>query len=117
MRPTPKQVLIGATAAVVVSTAFLPLVPGYGTNLGQGVALGGRALVARAASSVFADQHHGVVWGVAALLNGLLFFVPGWAIYAVTRRKRPGLGAGLLVAWCLFYLASLFWLFPALDGP
>lgn len=117
MRATPKQVLIGATVAVIISTAFLPLVPGYGTDLGQGVELGSWTLVAHAVSSVFADQHHGVVWAVAALLNGLLFFVPGWAIYAATRRRRPGLGAGLLLVWCLFYLASLFWLFPALDGP
>ena len=92
------------------------MVSGYGTNLGQGVALGSWAIVAQATSSAFADQHDGVVWAVAALLNGLLFFVPGWLIYAAARRRRPRLGAGLLVAWCLFYLASLFWLFPALDG-
>jgi hypothetical protein len=117
MRPTLKQVLFGATVAVVASTGFLPLVSGYGTHLGQGVELGSWALVAHSVSSGFADRHDGVVWTVAALLNGLLFFVPGWAIYAVTRRRRPRLGAGLLVVWWLFYLASLFWLFPALDGP
>ncbi len=117
MRPTPKQLLIGTTGAVAAATGFLPTVSGYGTVLYQAVVLGSWGLVARSVSSGFADQHDGVVWAVATLLNGLVFFIPAWILYAVTWRRRPRLGAGLLMAWCLFYLASLFYLFPALDGP
>lgn len=90
---------------------------GYGTLLAQAVVLWSWGVVARLASSRFADQHDLTVWGVAALVNSLLFFVPALVIYAVTRRKRPRLGVGLLLGWCLFCLASLFWLFPAADGP
>lgn len=117
MQPTPGKVLAGTTGAVVASTALLTSVTGYGTLLSQAVLLGSWSVVARLVSSRFADQHDGTVWGVAALVNSLLFFVPALVIYAVTRRKRPRLGVGLLLGWCLFYLASLFWLLPAGDGP
>ena len=117
MRATPKTVLMGTTGAVAASTGLLALVSGYGTFLYQVVALASWEVVARATSSRFADQHDGAVWGTAVLINGLLFSVPALLIYALTRRKRRRLGVGLLLLWCLFYLASLFWLFPASDGP
>lgn len=117
VRATPKAVLVGTTGAVAASTGFLALVSGYGTVLYQVVVLGSWGLVARVTSSRFADQHDGTVWSVAVLINGLLFFVPALLIYAGTRRKRRRLGVGLLLLWCLFYVASLFWLFPASDGP
>jgi phosphotransferase system glucose/maltose/N-acetylglucosamine-specific IIC component len=117
MRSTPKQVLMGATGAVVASTAFLPSVTGYGTALYQAVALASWAIVARLVSSRFADQHDAVVWLVAIVVNGLFFFLPAWIAYAATRKKWPRGGIAILIAWCLFYLVSLFWLFPSSDGP
>lgn len=117
MRATAKHVLAGTTGAVAASTGLLPLVSGYGTVLAQAVVLGSWSVVARLASSRFADQHDGAVWTVAGLINGLLFFVPASLIYIFTRKRRPRLGIGLLLLWCLFYLASLFYLFPASDGP
>lgn len=117
MQVSTRKVLTGTTGAVAASTALLSLATGYGTLLSQAVVLGSWGVVARLVSSGFADQHDGIVWGVVALINSLLFLTPALAIYAVTRRKQPRLGAGLLLGWCLFYLASLFWLFPAGDGP
>jgi hypothetical protein len=117
MQATPRNVLAVTTGAVAASTALLPSVTGYGTLLSQAVVLGSWGVVARLVSSRFADQHDGAVWGVAVLVNGLLFFVPALVIYALTHRKRRRLGVGLLLGWCLLYLASLFWLFPAADGP
>jgi hypothetical protein len=117
MGSTPKQVLVGATGAVAASTALLPSVTGYGTALYQAVALVSWAIVARVVSSRFADQHDAVVWTVAVVVNGLFFFVPAWLAYAATRTRWPRVGIAMLIAWCLFYLAALFYLFPATDGP
>lgn len=90
---------------------------GYGTVLYQAVAFASWAIVARVASSRFADQHDAIVWGVAVLVNTLFFFVPAWMAYAATRRNWPRVGIAILITWCLFYLASLLYLFPASDGP
>lgn len=117
MRATLKHVLMVTTGTVVAAAALLPLVRGYGTALYQAVVLGSWGLVARLASPQFADRHDLVVWTVAALINGLLFLLPAVLIWILTRKRRARLGMGLLVAWSLFYLASLFFLFPAADGP
>jgi phosphotransferase system glucose/maltose/N-acetylglucosamine-specific IIC component len=117
MRSTPKWVLMGTTGAVVASTALLPSVTGYGTVLYQAVALASWAIVARLVSSSFADQRDAVVLMVAIVVNGIFFFLPAWTAYAATRRRCPRGGIAILIVWCLFYLASLFWLFPSSDGP
>lgn len=116
MGSTPKQILLGATGAVAASTALLPALTGYGTALYQAVALVSWAIVARVVSSRFADQHDAVVWIVAVVVNGLFFFAPAWLTYAATRTRWPRVGIAMLIAWCLFYLAALFYLFPATDG-
>lgn len=117
MRAALKRVLMGATGAVAASTALLPSLTCYGTVLCQSVALLSWAIVARVVSSGFADQHDAVVWIVAVVVNALFFFVPAWLAYAATRTRWPRVGVAILIAWCLFYLAALFYLFPASDGP
>jgi hypothetical protein len=61
------------TALVAASTAGLPLVRGYGTELFQIVALTPWALVAAIASETYADTHHGVVWTCAVATNAAVF--------------------------------------------
>lgn len=117
MKLTPKQALIGATVTVAASTVLIPFVAGYGTVLYQAVAFMSWAIVAKVVSSRFADQHDAIVWVVAIVVNGLFFFLPAWIAYAMTRRSWPRVGVAILIAWCFFYLASLFYLFPASDGP
>ena len=112
-----KRTYLGSVAIVAMSTAVLPAITGYGTQLFQIVVLVAWGLVARATSGAFADQHDFVVWVVALLLNVLLFSIPAGAVFLMLRRRAPQLCTVLIAAWLLFYLASLFFLFPATDGP
>jgi hypothetical protein len=113
----PRHVLVGSISLVGVSTAVLPSVTGYGTGLFQIVVLGAWSIVAHLSSGRFADQHQGPVWFVALLLNVVLFLVPALVVYLPGRKRLPMLTMIVLVSWLGFYLASLFFLFPATDGP
>ena len=106
-----------ATAVVLTSTVALPFITGYGTNLFQVVALGAWGLVALVASGEFADLNHWVVWPVAAILNLALFSIPALAIFLTTRKRSGVFFTVTLSLWLAFYLACLFVLFPATDGP
>ena len=117
MTLTPAKTLIATAGAVGASTALLPSISGYGTLLFQLVALGGWGIVAAITSDAFADAHHSWVWSVAFVLNLLLFLVPASIIWLYGRRRWPFACSMVLAGWCLFYLASLFVLFPATDGP
>lgn len=117
IKKTFETVLLGTSCLVAASTGLLTLVGGYGTVLSQSVVLSSWGVVARVTSSHFADGHRGAVWGVAVLINALLFLAPASVIYGLTRRTKRRIGVGLLLLWSLFYLACLFWLFPASDGP
>jgi hypothetical protein len=102
---------------VAVSTVALPWIGGYGTVLFQVVGLGAWSLLAQMTSRLYADRHHGPLWIIALMLNLLLFALPATAIWALTRTKWPRFSAYALVSWAGFYLACLFFLFPATDGP
>src|SRR5947208_3374105 len=94
----PTKILLATAGLVGASTAVLPSVTGYGTILFQVVALGAWGIVAAVTSGLYADTHHPVIW-----LSG--------------RRRWTSGSSVVILAWCTFYLASLFWLFPATDGP
>ena len=113
----PTKVLLATAGFVGASTAALPSVTGYGTILSQLVALGAWGLVAAVTSGMDADTHHPIVWSVAFLLNVLLFAAPAALIWLTCRRRWPVSSSIAILAWSAFYLASLFWLFPATDGP
>jgi hypothetical protein len=113
----PTKTLLTTACFVGASTALLPRVTGYGTDLFQIVALGAWMLVARATSGEYADRHHPAMWFVALCLNLLLFLVPTTGIWLVARRRWPERCSLAIVGFGLFYIASLFWLFPATDGP
>ena len=114
---TPRVALVAGVSVVALSTTALPSVTGYGTQLFQFVVLGAWAIVAAASSGMFADTHKAAVWTVALFANLLAFSVVAIPIWAVTRKWTPRAGTITLIAWTAFYLAALFVLFPATDGP
>ena len=101
----------------IASTAGLVAVRGWGTVLFQIVVLGAWSIVAHFTSGLFADQHHGIVWIVALLLNTLGFAIVGVPLWLISRNRLPKSGPVLIICWTVLYLAMLFVLFPATDGP
>ncbi len=115
MRPT--KIFFMAASLVGASTSVLPYVTGYGTSLFQVVALGAWGIVAAITSDAFADTYHSIVWAVALVLNLILFLIPASAILFAARKRWPVWCSVAIFSWSVFYLSSLFWLFPATDGP
>ena len=114
---TPNSVFLLGLLAVAGSTAVLPSIGGYGTVLFQLVVLGAWGLLAAITSGSYADLNHGPLWALALVLNVLFFLLPAGPWWLVTRRKWPALCGIVLAVWCVLYLACLFVLFPATDGP
>jgi hypothetical protein len=114
---TPDRTFVASLGAVAASSLALPWVGGYGTVLFQVVVFGAWSLLAKMTSQIYADRHHAPLWLLALILNVLLYAVPATAIWAFTRKRWPRFSAYALLGWGAFYLASLFVLFPATDGP
>ena len=114
---TPGKTLLVATFAVALSTAALSTTSGYGTLLFLYVVLGAWSMVAAVTSPNFADTHHGAVWGVTLIVNVLAFLIPASVIWGLCRKRWPVAGSVVLCVWFVFYIAALFALFPATDGP
>ncbi|MDP3070332.1 MAG: hypothetical protein Q8N18_08595 [Opitutaceae bacterium] len=112
-----RRSFIACTTIVAASTFLFPVVTGYGTILYQWIVLGSWALIAKATSGQFANHHHGAMWILAFFLNVGVFLVPATVIWAISSRRLPRTYVAMLTSWMLFYLASLFILFPATDGP
>ena len=111
------RAIITSGLVVAASTAGLDAVRGYGTVMFQLVVLGAWSIVARLSSGMFADRHGGIVLFVALLVNITVFSLIGVPIWLSSRNRFPKWGTLLIVCWTLFYVASLFILFPATDGP
>ena len=114
---TPTKAFWMSCVVVGSCAVALPFISGYGTTLFQAVALGAWGLVAALSSDLFADTHKAVVWFTAAILNVLFFAVPAVGVLLATRTRWPVASTWVLILWLLFYVASLFVLFPATDGP
>ena len=114
---TPSRMFWASCVLIIGCSSALPFVGGYATNLFQTVVLGAWSIVASITSDAFADRHKVVVWLVAAALNVTLFSIPAVGVLVVTRGRWPIVGTVVLILWLLFYIASLFFLFPATDGP
>ena len=108
---------LASSAAVAASTFALPSATGYGTNLSQIVVLSAWSLIALVTSGEFADNHHVIVWLLAGLINVFLFSIPAAVAYALLRNRNSVVCIAVLMVWLVFYLACLFVLFPATDGP
>ena len=74
-------------------------------------------LLASLTSGMFADQNHYILYPLAAVLNIVVFSIAALPIYFALRRRAPRVCVTLLLVWLVFYLCSLFFLFPATDGP
>ena len=109
--------LLVATAVVGLSTAIIPFIGGYGTVLSQLVMFNAWALVAATTSQYFADHHHGVVLFVALILNLGAFLIVALPIWLLCKNRKPSMAPTALAMWCVFYLACLFVIFRATDGP
>ena len=114
---SPNRTLLASFGVVAASTIALPSVGGYGTVLFQVVVLNAWAIVAAATSQFYADHHHAPVWILALVLNVALYAIPATLIWGLTRTKWPRASTWLMLCWCVFYLASLFVIFRATDGP
>jgi len=117
MRLMPTRILLLTASAVGASTIFLPYVTGYGTVLFQTVVGEAWGIIAALTSGNYADLHHGPVWFVAFLLNLILFIIPALIIWMVFRKRSQFACSSFIFIWFFFYMASLFVLFPATDGP
>ena len=111
------KAIAGGLAIVALSTCAFPSVTGYGTVLSQIVVLGAWSLLASATSGVFADQHHGPLWALALVVNVMAYGMPLAALRFCTKRGPTEVRVGSTLVWTAFYLAALFFLFPATDGP
>lgn len=116
MKSADKAIITSGLIAAA-STAGLDAVRGYGTVLFQVVVLWAWSIVEDFTSGSFADQHHGIVWIVALLLNTLGFAIVGVPLWLISRDRLPKSGPVLIICWTVLYLAMLFVLFPATDGP
>ena len=111
------KAIITSGLIVMTSTRGLAAVRGWGTVLYQMVVLGAWSIVAHSTAGSFADQHHTIVWMVALLLNTLGFAIVGAPLWLISRSRLPRSGPILIICWTALYLAMLFVLFPAQDGP
>ena len=102
---------------VVASTVGLARVTSYGTILYQLVVLGAWTILAKLTSGVYAHTHLPVLWIVTSATNLMVFLIPEAVIWFSTRKRWPVICFIATCVWCGFYLLSLFWLFPATDGP
>jgi hypothetical protein len=110
------RTLLLATVVVIAASLLLPLVGGYGTVLYQYVVLYGWHVAEKATSAGFAQEHRAFSWSVTAGLSVLVFLLPAASLLVLFRRRQV-IGVAAISLWCIVFLASLFFLFRATDGP
>ena len=113
----PDRSLLLSAAAIAASSLVFPWVGGYGTVLFLVVTLNAWSLLAALTSGRYADFHHGLLWTFALLLNVFLFLLLALPWWFSTRRRWPSWCTRGLVVLSVLYLGSLFYLWPATDGP
>jgi hypothetical protein len=108
------MILFGTTLLAGVSTAAFPFAEIFGreTSLFECVSLAGFSLAAAVTSFQYADTHHALVWCCALVPNLLFFLIPAAGIWGAARNRWQAWCSVAIIGWCVFYLASLFWLFP-----
>ena len=114
---SPHRTLLVATGVVAASSALLHFVGGYGTILYQAVVLNAWDIVASLSSAEYADLNPVPVLLVAVILSVVGFLIPAVILWLLLRTRWPKACTISLAVWCAFYLAALFFLFPAQDGP
>jgi hypothetical protein len=66
---------------------------------------------------MFAEHHDGYVWAVAFLLNMVGFSVVAVPLWLFSRYRLVKWVLFLNICWTAFWVAMLFLLFPATNGP
>jgi hypothetical protein len=115
--------LIATTAIVMVSSIPFQVltccgtIPGLGTALRLLVLSYAHHVVFQLSSTSYADTHSTLVFVICIIIATLLFFIPAFVIYVLTRRRSATLAMGLQMCWLAFFLFAEFVLFPAPEGP
>jgi hypothetical protein len=95
----------------------MPSVTGWGMKQFQLVVFNALFIVGKVTSEEYAESHLLWTWIVSGILDLVLFSVVAIPIWLLTRKRFARVGIALLICWTVFYLATLFVLFPATDGP
>jgi len=114
---TATRVFFTSGVTVALTTVSFPYVTGYGTSLLQLVVLGAWSLIAHLSSGLFAEHHQGILYLVALFLNLVGFSFVAVPLWLCFRNRATRFGSFAIVGWTVFYVAMLFFLFPATDGP
>ena len=110
------KVLLTSAVIIALTTATLPYITGYGTNLFQIIVLGAWGIVAHFSSGLFADRHHGLVWPVALPLNIVAFLAIAVPIWLVFRNRAPrSLPWRLSVSYCSTSACCISYSPPPMD--
>lgn len=117
VNPQVSRTLMVTAVLVALSSTLLFLMPGYATVLSQFLTLNAWGIVSGVMSQEFADTHRGPIWTIATILSLLAFLIPATAIWLVFRSRQSPAGIFAIIGWFVLYLGSLFFLFPASDGP
>jgi hypothetical protein len=112
-----KRTFIKAVFMVFLATLTLPHISGYGTILYQFLIFRSWGMVKSYTSASFADQHSLIVWLLVGSLTLALFLIPAGIIVLFSRRFFSAYDRAFLMVWTFFFIACLFFLFPATDGP
>jgi hypothetical protein len=62
-------------------------------------------------------MNHWALWPIVGIINIMVFAIPALGLWLAGQKRWPLWCSIAILAWCAFYIASLFWLFPANDGP
>jgi hypothetical protein len=111
------KAFLAVCAVVAGSTAGLPFVWGYGTVLFQLVVFSAWDVAAKLSSGTYADQHHELLWTIALFVNLLCFCIVAVPMWLATRKRLPRISVLSIIGWTVLYVAMLFVLFPATEGP
>ncbi len=110
---------LSASVAIVWASSFiLPFYPtGYGTILSLNVVLWGWGLLSEISSGRFADHNGWAVMIMVSIVNTLFFLIPALPTYLLARKRSLTVASILVLGMVVIYLAFLFFLVPATDGP
>lgn len=114
---TADRVFLTSGAVVALTIASFPYITGYGTHLFQLVFFGAYSIIWHLSSGSFAEHHSGILHLVALLLNLVGFCFVAIPLWLLSRNRSARFGSFAIVGWTVFYVAMLFFLFPATDGP
>ena len=104
-------------AVVIVLVCSFFMEQSIVTNLAMVVILGAHSLLTLFVTEQFLQKNMWVVMLGTAAINGVIFAGLVFPFWMILRRERATLCSVLIVTVLAVYLALMFFLFPATDGP